>query len=208
MRVNVGHALGLAAAVFSSGCLLATGPVVAQEATSSGPAAASKMAAPAPAPAAVSPVPDAENIVVLIRTSMLSLNDAIQTGNFTVFRDKLAPRSRAAFSASVLAASFPELTKRPVNLNGLAILAPELTEAPAIDGNGRLLLKGRFKHERQVLKFALMYEAVQGQWMLGRITVAMEEAPAPVAAPVDRQVEPAASGSAKAAAQVSKAKKQ
>jgi hypothetical protein len=36
-------------------------------------------------------MPDAEKIVLLLRSTPLTLNDAIQTGNFTVLRDVGAP---------------------------------------------------------------------------------------------------------------------
>ena len=48
--------------------------------------------APAPPQSQVM-MPDAEKIVLLLRTSILTLNDALQTGNFTVLRDMGAPAS-------------------------------------------------------------------------------------------------------------------
>ena len=36
-------------------------------------------------------MPDAEKIVLLLRNTLITLNDAIQTGNFTVLRDRGAP---------------------------------------------------------------------------------------------------------------------
>jgi hypothetical protein len=38
-------------------------------------------------------MPDAEKIVLLVRTTLITLNDALQTGNFTVLRDIGAPAS-------------------------------------------------------------------------------------------------------------------
>lgn len=55
---------------------------------------AAKEAAPAvppPSPAVQVVMPDAEKILLLVRNTLISLNDAIQTGNFTVLRDKGAP---------------------------------------------------------------------------------------------------------------------
>jgi hypothetical protein len=36
-------------------------------------------------------MPEAEKVVLLLRTTLLTLNDALQTGNFTVLRDVSAP---------------------------------------------------------------------------------------------------------------------
>ena len=38
-------------------------------------------------------MPDAEKIVLLLRVTLITLNDAVQTGNFTVLRDMGAPAS-------------------------------------------------------------------------------------------------------------------
>jgi hypothetical protein len=51
--------------------------------------------------AAASPaltVPPAEVLLVLIRTTLLALNQAVQTGNFTVLRDLGSPDLQAANS--------------------------------------------------------------------------------------------------------------
>src|SRR5215468_9312136 len=47
-------------------------------------------------------LPGAEAVVILIRTTLLSLNDAMRTGNYTVFRDLASPSFREANSAGRL----------------------------------------------------------------------------------------------------------
>jgi hypothetical protein len=54
-------------------------------------------------------MPDAEKIVLLLRNTLITLNDAIQTGNFTVLRDMGAPGFRDANSAGRL--SQPRVAK-------------------------------------------------------------------------------------------------
>ena len=49
-------------------------------------------------------MPDAEKIVLLLRTTLITLNDALQTGNFTVLRDMGAPGFRDANTAARLGA--------------------------------------------------------------------------------------------------------
>jgi hypothetical protein len=50
-------------------------------------------------------MPEAEKVVLLLRTTLLTLNDALQTGNFTVLRDVSAPMQPTL--AAPLAAAAP-----------------------------------------------------------------------------------------------------
>jgi hypothetical protein len=63
-------------------------------------------------------MPDAEKIVLLVRNTLITLNDAIQTSNFTVLRDKGAPGFRDANSAARLGQAFADLASRGVDLGG------------------------------------------------------------------------------------------
>ena len=56
-------------------------------------------------------MPDAEKIVLLVRTTLITLNDALQTGNFTVLRDIAAPGFREVNTAGRLAQSFSDLAR-------------------------------------------------------------------------------------------------
>ena len=75
-------------------------------------------------------MPDAEKIVLLLRTSILTLNDALQTGNFTVLRDMGAPGFRDANTAARLSQSLSDLASKNIDLSPVSIIAPQLTEAP------------------------------------------------------------------------------
>jgi hypothetical protein len=117
-------------------------------------------------------MPSAETIVVLIRKSLLTLNDAIQTGNFTVLRDVGAPGFRGANSASRLSQIFSSLASQEVDLSGAATGAPQLSEAPVINPKtGLLLLKGWFPGQPLQINFELAYQSVSGSWRLFGIAV-------------------------------------
>jgi hypothetical protein len=125
---------------------------------------------------------DANHILILIRSSLLTLNDALTTGNFTVLRDKVAPSIREQNSPVRLYQTFAQLMQQKVDLKAAAILTPEMTEVPAVDGQGRLNLKGVFRaSDGGALMFHLVYESVNGQWLLYGASVNMASA-APVAA--------------------------
>jgi hypothetical protein len=112
-------------------------------------------------------LPDAENMLILIRTSLLTINDAILTGNFTVLRDRVAPSVRDQNAAPQLYRAFARLIEQKVDLRATSVLAPEMTDVPAIDDNGRLNLKGVFRApDGTRLSFHLLFEKVRGQWLL------------------------------------------
>ncbi|MCB1444089.1 MAG: hypothetical protein KDJ72_13820 [Methyloceanibacter sp.] len=135
--------------------LLAAGPVGAQQQVS---------------------MPDAQKIVLLVRNSLLTLNDALQTGNYTVLRDQGAPEFREANSAARLAEIFSALAAKNVDLSAVAVISPKLSEAPGLDkANGMLHLKGQFPGEPFPINFELLYQAVNGRWRLFGISVSPGE---------------------------------
>ncbi len=117
-------------------------------------------------------MPNAEKIVLLVRNSLITLNDALGTGNFTVLRDVAAPGFRDANSAARLSQIFANLAAQNVDLSAVAVLTPQLTEQPGLDQEkGMLHLKGYFPGELVRIDFELLYQAVDGQWRLFGIAV-------------------------------------
>ena len=141
--------------------------------------------APTAAPAQQPPtkpevvLPEADKIVLLIRTALLTLNDAVQTGNFTVLRDKASPSFQAANTAAKLGMIFQNLVRQSVDLSAVSIITPQLTDKPAIDANGRLRLKGNFPGTPVRIDFDLLFESVAGRWRLFGISVAPATTGAP-----------------------------
>ncbi len=158
------------------------------------PAAKSKAVAPKPAATRVAsaPLPASKGqsmqvqVQYLVRTSLLALNDANRSGNYTVLRDVAAPSFREKNSAADLALIFAEMRRARLDLSMAAILAPELDEQPSIDGERRLRLKGHFATEPNRVVFDLIYEPVGGQWLLNGISISTKPSrsaaggPAPV----------------------------
>ena len=134
---------------------------------------------PAPgntAPAAPQPVvPSPENTVILIRSTLLRLNDAMHSGNYTVLRDLAAPSLRDANTAGRLYQIFSALSAKGIDLSAAAILAPKLPQPPSIDQNKRLHISGYFPGEPVQINFDLLFEAVANQWRLFGISVTPAE---------------------------------
>jgi hypothetical protein len=127
-------------------------------------------ATPSQAPQLV--MPDAERIVLLVRTSLLTLNDALHTGNFTVLRDVAAPSFSQANSAARLASIFGNLAKQGVDLTAIAIIVPQLAEPPILDQQNKMLrIKGFFPGQPVRVDFDVIYQAVEGRWRLFGLSV-------------------------------------
>lgn len=158
------------------------------------PAATAKQES-APAAASQLPVPPAEQLVLLIRLSLLTLHDAIQTGNYSVLRDRGGPAFRQANSASGLARIFTTLESQRPDLAVVAIRAPHLSEAMVIGPEQLLHVKGHFPGQPMQIDFELIYEPADGQWQLFGLSVGARPAQAqavqdPVAAPPSKAAQP------------------
>ena len=116
-------------------------------------------------------MPNADKVVLLIRITLLTLNDALHTGNFTVLRDRASPSFQAANTAAKLSQIFASLTSQGIDLGPVAVLAPQLTEAPAIGEQNRLHLKGYFPGQPVQINFELLFEPVGDQWRLFGLSV-------------------------------------
>src|SRR5262245_30879256 len=114
----------------------------------------------------------------LVRSTLLTLNDANRSGNYTVLRDLAAPDFQAKNTAADLAQSFADLRRRGFDLFACALLPAQFTPQPAMDSNGRLRLTGFFATRPLRITFDLTFQVVNGQWRLFAIAVATPEAPA------------------------------
>jgi hypothetical protein len=123
-------------------------------------------------------LPDADKIVLLVRTTLLTVNDAVQTGNYTVLRDKAAPSFRDGTTGASLAQSLASLQQQRIDLSPVSIIAPQLTELPRLDSDKRLKLMGYFPGQPVGIAFDLTFEAVQGSWRLFALSIGLAKTPA------------------------------
>ena len=125
-----------------------------------------------------------EQALYLIRSTLLTLNDANRSGNYTVLRDLASPGFQSANTAADLSQHFADLRKRNFDLHAVAVSAPQLTAAPRIEQNKMLRLTGYFQTQPLRINFDMLFENVGGQWRLFGLSVATPQAPAqPAAAP-------------------------
>jgi hypothetical protein len=113
---------------------------------------------------------DKNGVLILIRTTLIALDQANKTSLYTVLRDIGAPAFQGN-SAAKLADIFAPLRKDKLDLSATAVLEPQLTEMPQIYPNGLLQMAGYFPSVNEQIYFDLAFAPVDGQWRLFGISV-------------------------------------
>jgi hypothetical protein len=145
-------------------------------------APAPKQSAPAPKqqpqqqPSAPKPAQiDRNGVLILIRSTLLALDQANKTGNYTVLRDLGSPDFQAN-SAAQLAEIFVQQRRDNVDLSGVAVIEPQLTLLPQIEANGMMHMAGSFPSVPTQVNFELLYAPVGGRWRLFGLSVSFGQA--------------------------------
>jgi len=122
-------------------------------------------------------IPDSFKLNMMIRSSVIAVNQANKTNNYTVLRDLGSPRFKEANSAQRLAKIFEALRKAKFDLSPVLFFTPKLVRAPALE-DGMLRLAGYFDTVPQRVSFDFLFEDVNGEWMIYGINIATERSPA------------------------------
>jgi hypothetical protein len=126
---------------------------------------------------------DRNGTLILVRASLLALDQANKTGNYTVLRDLGAPGFQVN-TAAKLSEIFAQLRRDNLDLSGAAVTEPQITVAPEVTANGLLHMKGFFPGTGAQINFELLYAPVDGQWRLFGVSVGLgQAAPAPAKNP-------------------------
>jgi hypothetical protein len=138
-------------------------------------------------------------VLILIRSTLLALDHANKTGNYTVLRDLGAPGFQVNTDAR-LAEIFAAQRKDDLDLAGVAVLEPQLTVLPQIDANGMMHMAGFFPSVPKQVNFELAYAPVNRQWRLFGISVSLSQTGPVAPAPTPPPAPPAAAAQPKAKA--------
>ena len=147
--------------------IVAMGLAIAAVVASS--AAKAEQAAPKPAQI------DRNGVIMLIRSSLLALDQANKTGNYTVLRDIGAPGFQSN-TAAKLGDIFAKLRNDNLDLSGVAVIDPQLSLLPQIEASGLMHMAGFFPSVPAQVNFELMFAPVNGQWRLFGISVSIGQA--------------------------------
>jgi hypothetical protein len=150
------------------------------------PAAKAEQQAPKPANL------DRNGVIMLIRSTLLAVDHANKTGNYTVLRDIGAPGFQNN-TAARLGEIFAKLRNDKLDLSGVAVIDPQLSLLPQIEASGMMHMAGFFPSVPAQVNFELMYAPVDGQWRLFGISVSIgQAAPAAPDTPQANAASPAA----------------
>ena len=143
----------------------------------------------APKPAQI----DRNGVLILIRSSLLALDQANKTGNYTVLRDIGAPGFQSN-TAARLGEIFAKLRNDNLDLSGVAVIDPQLNLLPQIEANGLMHMAGFFPSVPSQVNFDLLFAPVSGQWRLFGISVSIGQsgpaAPEPPSPPPSAAAKP------------------
>jgi hypothetical protein len=138
-------------------------------------AAASPLAAQAPVPAPAANqagVPDPIVINKMVWSAMAALDQANETGNYSVLRDLGAPSFQANNSAATLGGIFQALRNQQVDLGYTLMVGPTFQFPPAIVQGGLLRVRGTFPLRPAPIAFDLLFQNISGKWKIFGIAVA------------------------------------
>jgi hypothetical protein len=158
-------------------------------------ASAGHAQAPSPAQAPKPAQIDRNGVLMLVRSTLLALDHANKTGNYTVLRDIGAPGFQTN-TAARLGEIFAKLRNDNLDLSGVAVIDPQLSLLPQIEANGLMHMAGFFPSVPSQVNFDLAFAPVNGQWRLFGISVSVGQsgpvAPEPPAPPPSAPKQPPA----------------
>ena len=111
---------------------------------------------------------------VLIKSILVTLNDAVASDNFSVFHAKISKPFSDQFPPERLRAIFKDLVEKHAVFDAI-VASPVIPEEDArIDEKGVLRLKGRFDTSPKKVKYQLGFIPSDGQWKLSGVTIDIE----------------------------------
>src|SRR5262249_14055044 len=116
-------------------------------------------------------VPNPFSQEVLIKTSLLTLNDANVTGNYAVLHAKLAKPFREQFTPDKLKQAFKEFADKKIDFEVVAAKAPIASKDSQIDDKGVLHLNGFFDAVSAHVVYDLDFVPSEGEWKATKLEV-------------------------------------
>lgn len=111
---------------------------------------------------------------VLVKTNLLSFNDAVTNDNFTVFHLRLSKPFRDQFPPDRLRQTFKDFVEKRAAFDVIAAKPIVPVGEPKIDGEGVLRLNGYFETTPKQVKYQLGFIRSEGDWKLSSINVQIE----------------------------------
>ena len=123
--------------------------------------------------------PDENTSARLVWSTMVALDNANRTGNYTVLRELGSPSFQSRNSQLVLSSVFADLRDNRVDVGRAIMTKPTYYLPPTLTPEGELRLRGAFEYRPKSLRFDLIYKNLNGGWRLHAISVAQMDFDAP-----------------------------
>lgn len=118
---------------------------------------------------------------MLIRSTIVALNQANYTGNYTVLHALATPALQANKSPADLGIAFTSLRDQQTDFSPALVLPPELDEPPVVLADGQLRLVGHVPTQPLRITFSMAFRPVGGRWRIDELAVTTAPAPPPAA---------------------------
>lgn len=123
------------------------------------------------APVSARPVPDQLEMSKLIWSTLLAVDHANRSGNYSVLRDMSAQGFQINNDPARLGQIFAGLREMRIDLSNTLVLAPTYYEAPRQLQADVFQVKGVFQLRPTAIQFDLYYQWEQGRWKLFGIDI-------------------------------------
>lgn len=111
---------------------------------------------------------------VLVKSILVTLNDAVAADNFTVFHARISKPFREQFPPEKLRAIFKDLIEKHAVFDAVVASPVVSDEEAKIDEQGVLRLKGHFDTAPKKVKYQLGFIPSDGLWKLSGVTIDIE----------------------------------
>lgn len=125
----------------------------------------------APPPAATRPVPAELELAKLIWTTMAAVDQANQSGNYSVLRDISATGFQINNDPARLAQIFATIRESRIDLSNTLLLAPTYDGPATLVQPDVFQVRGYFGLRPTAIGFDLYYQWIQGRWRLFGISI-------------------------------------
>jgi hypothetical protein len=116
-------------------------------------------------------IPSDDDQDVMIRTTLMTFNDANMTGNYSVFLAKASKEFQNQFTVDKMAAAFESFRTHGLFFESVATEDYDSYEKAKIEPDGQLVLAGVFKIDRMQVKYVLKFFQNNKVWKVSGITV-------------------------------------
>ena len=117
-------------------------------------------------PAFAADVPDDDAQDVLLRSTLLTFNDANMTNNYAVMYARSSQQFQAQFTPDKMAAAFEIFRKNKLFFEEVATADYDSSEKATIDKEGALVLVGVFKTDELQVKYNLRFVQNDRAWRM------------------------------------------